>query len=197
MTTGLIKHNPLLKKPVMTVLALAEDITDRAALETAAAAAWDPSFSQTPGAIIDVLVRGGHMAACSFVNGEPYEGTLEDMQLDESVPDDAVAEVRLSLTDEGRALRTAYEPERTVADLLESRPQYDEVFRSVVASCATEAGATLPALEALIAAFPVTGGTEKTKVYPQYFIDALETAGAITWDGAWRATAAGRSLLAS
>lgn len=197
MTTDLIKHNPLLKKPVMTVLALAEDVTDRAALETAAAAAWDPSFSQTPGAIIDVLVRGGSMAACSFVNGEPYEGTLEDMQLDENVPDDAVAEVRLSLTDEGRALRTAYEPERTVAELLESRPQYDEVFRSVVSSCDTEAGATLPALEALIAAFPVTGGTEKTKVYPQYFIDALETAGAITWDGAWRTTAAGRSLLAS
>ncbi|MCI9262356.1 hypothetical protein [uncultured Adlercreutzia sp.] len=197
MTTDLIKHNPLLKKPVMTVLALAEDVTDRAALETAAAAAWDPSFSQTPGAIIDVLVRGGSMTACSFVNGEPYEGTLEDMQLDETVPDDAVAEVRLSLTDEGRALRTAYEPERTVAELLESRPQYDEVFRSVVSSCATEAGAALPTLEALIATFPVTGGAEKTKVYPQYFIDALETAGAITWDGAWRATAAGRSLLAS
>ena len=33
-------------------------------------------------------------------------------------------------------------------------------------------------------------------VYPQYFFDALETAGGIEWrDGAWRITEAGRQLL--
>ena len=34
------------------------------------------------------------------------------------------------------------------------------------------------------------------KVYPQYFLDALECAGGIAWDGAWRTTDAGRAALA-
>ena len=85
----LIKHNPLLKKPALLMLALAETTAERTALEEAAAAAWAPNFSQSPAATIDILVRAGALEEQLLINGEPYEGTLEDVQFDEAVPDDA------------------------------------------------------------------------------------------------------------
>ena len=123
MGEDIIKRNPMLKEPILTVLALAEEAGDRATLETTALQAWKPSFSQAPAAVIDTLVRHGFLSQQAFVNGEPYEGTLEDMQLDESVPDDAVAEVRLAVTEAGRSLASSYDPASTLAALFGERPR--------------------------------------------------------------------------
>lgn len=190
----IIKHNPMLKKPVLTVLALAHDASCRTALELAALDRWSESFSQSPATVIDVLVRHGFLAQQAFVDGQPYAGTLEDMQLDESVPDDACAEELISLTGEGRALVAAYDPEATLAALYEDCPRHASIFDAVLAACAAEEGASREALEATIEGLAPKGADGK-KVYPQYFLDALETAGALVWDGSWRATDAARTLL--
>ena len=34
------------------------------------------------------------------------------------------------------------------------------------------------------------------QVFPSYFISKLETVGGLTWDGSWKATEAGRQMLA-
>lgn len=196
MGEDIIKHNPMLKEPILTVLALAEEVGDRATLETTALQAWKPFFSQAPAAVIDTLVRRGFLSQQAFVNGEPYEGTLEDMQLDESVPDDAVAEVRLAVTEAGRSLASSYDPASTLAALFGERPRYADVFSAILSACAAEAGATREAVEAIVEAAAPTAADGK-KVYPQYFLDALECAGGIAWDGAWRITDAGRATTAS
>ena len=195
MGEDIIKHNPMLKEPILTVLALAEDAGDRATLEATALQVWKPSFSQTPAAVIDTLVRHGLIAQQSYVNGEPYEGTLEDMQLDESVPDDAVAEVRLVVTEVGRALAAAYDPASTLASLFGERPRYADVFSAILDAASADEGASREAIEAIVEAAAPTAADGK-KVYPQYFLDALECAGGIAWDGAWRTTDAGRAAAA-
>ncbi len=195
MGEDIIKHNPMLKEPILTVLALAEDAGDRATLEATALQVWKPSFSQTPAAVIDTLVRHGFIAQQSYVNGEPYEGTLEDMQLDESVPDDAVAEVRLAVTEVGRALAAAYDPAFTLASLFGERPRYADVFSAILDAASADEGASREAIEAIVEAAAPTAADGK-KVYPQYFLDALECAGGIAWDGAWRTTDAGRAAAA-
>lgn len=195
MGEDIIKHNPMLKEPILTVLALAEEVGDRATLETTALQAWKPFFSQAPAAVIDTLVLHGFLSQQAFVNGEPYEGTLEDMQLDESVPDDAVAEVRLAVTEAGRSLASSYDPASTLAALFGERPRYADVFSAILSACAAEAGATREAVEAIVEAAAPTAADGK-KVYPQYFLDALECAGGIVWGGAWRTTDAGRAALA-
>lgn len=195
MGEDIIKHNPMLKEPILTMLALAEEAGDRATLEAMALQVWKPSFSQAPAAVIDTLVRHGFLSQQAFVNGEPYEGTLEDMQLDESVPDDAVAEVRLAVTEAGRSLASSYDPASTLAALFGERPRYADVFSAILSACAAEAGATREAVEAIVEAAAPTAVDGK-KVYPQYFLDALECAGGIAWDGAWRTTDAGRAALA-
>ncbi len=195
MDEDIIKHNPMLKEPILTVLALAEEAGDRATLEAMALQAWKPFFSQAPAAAIDTLVRHGFIAQQSYVNGEPYEGTLEDMQLDESVPDDAVAEVRLAVTEAGRSLASSYDPASTLAALFGERPRYADVFSAILSACAADDGATREAIEAIVEAAAPTAADGK-KVYPQYFLDALECAGGIAWDGAWRTTDAGRAALA-
>lgn len=196
MGEDIIKHNPMLKEPILTVLALAEEAGDRATLEATALQVWKPSFSQAPAAVIDTLVRHGFLSQQSYVNGEPYEGTLEDMQLDESVPDDAVAEVRLAVTEVGRALGAAYDPASTLASLFGERPRYADVFSAILDAASADEGASREAIEAIVEAAAPTAADGK-KVYPQYFLDALECAGGIAWDGAWRTTDAGRATTAS
>lgn len=195
MGEDIIKHNPMLKEPILAVLALAEDTGDRATLEATALQVWKPSFSQAPAAVIDTLVRHGFLSQQAFVNGEPYEGTLEDMQLDESVPDDAAAEVRLAVSEAGRALAAAYDPASTLAALFGERPRYADVFSAILNAASAADGASREAIEVIVEAATPTAADGK-KVYPQYFLDALECAGGITWDGAWRTTDAGRAALA-
>ena len=147
---------------------------------------------------VDILVRNGALAEQLLVDGAPYDGTLDSLQADEAVPDDAVAEARIAITDAGRTLLAAYAPEATLQALIQSKPCYRDVFAAVLAACDAEAGASRTDLERIVNAFPQLKpdpATQRTAVYPQYFIDALETAGGIAWNGSWRTTDAGKAHL--
>lgn len=197
----LIKDNPHLKKPAMVLLDLFEQAGDaqaRQALEDAAQERWHAAFGRSPSAVIDILVRRRCLDEQVLIDGEPYAGTLEDAQTDESLPDDAQVEVRLALTEKGEDLRDRYAPDATMRALYEDRPGYEEVFGAVLWACSAEGGATRADLEAQMAALPQLQRDEQghTAVYPQYFLDALESAGGIEWrEGAWRITEAGKRLL--
>ena len=197
MAIDLIEHNPQLKKPVARVLAIAEECPscDRRDMESRVEACWDDAFPQTPGAVVDVLVRAGVFVEEIFVEGALYNGTLESIQLDESIPLDANVEVRLTLTDEGRALSRSIDPTRMVAELLSERPHYRNVFARVIGVCSRDGGASLPEVEAVIEKQGAVQSPSGDRVYPQYFIDALESAGAIEWSGSWRATSVGVAAL--
>ena len=176
----------------------AGDSERREDLENAAQEKWHAAFGRTPAAVVDILVRRRMLAEQVFINGEAYEGTLEAAQTDESLPDDAQVEVRLTLTEKGEDLRDAYAPGATMHALYEDRPGYSEVFNAMLWACSSEDGASRDEIEAQINELPPLQPNEKghKTVYPQYFFDALETAGGIEWrDGAWKITEAGRQLL--
>ena len=198
----IIAANPRLKRPILKVLSIvgASVEADRAGVEGEAAEAWEGSYSQSPSTVVDILVRNGAIVERVLVNGEPYAGTLEDVQLDDNVPDDAVAVERLALTEKGVGLMERYAPASTLGALFASRPQYADVFQAVLWACDDERGCQRADLEAQLMAMPQLGRdpqTGRTSVYPQYFIDALETAGGIAWDGAWHTTAAGKAMIAA
>ena len=198
----LINDNPQLKKPVLAVLAQlgdAEEPCRRADVERELAQSWDASYVRTPTATIDILVRRGALAEQVYVDGEPYKGTLQDVQTDESVADDAEAYETLAITEKGRALAEAHRPDATLRALLDEHPEYADVFSAVLWAASAQDGCSRADLEREINAFPQLkpdAESGRTRVYPQYFIDALETAGGIEWrQGAWRTTDAGKALL--
>lgn len=202
MTTDVIEHNPMLKKPLLAILAISAQLPDesRDAVETRALETWDDAYQQSPAVCVDVLVRTGALTERLLVDGEPYDGTLDDLQADEAVPEDAHAETRITLTDAGRALLDAYAPEATLRALIQSKPAYRDVFAAVLDACSADEGASRAQLEDIINTFPQLQPdppTQRTRVYPQYFIDALETAGGIAWNGSWHTTDTGKAQRAA
>lgn len=199
MAAELIEHNPALKASLLAILELcaAEQDAKRAAIEEQAAKQWGEAFRLSPSACIDTLVRNNALQQQVYINGQEYRGALEDAQTDESVPDDAEIEVRLNITEAGTRLLSDYNPATTLSALFTEKPGYQEIFIAAIQACSSPAGCSLPDLEGAITQFPAlqpNAETGQTKVYPQYFIDALETAGGIVWDGTWRATEAGRAM---
>ena len=196
MASKFIEHNPALKKPALAVLQVVSenDGAGRASVESAAAAAWKPAYRLAPSAVVDALVREGLLHEQITVDGQPYDGTLEDVYRDDSVADTAEVDAVISLPEAGAKLLQQYAPAATLAALRDDRPAYAPVFQAALEACAAEGGATREQLEAAIegaiAQHGITGANGQ-KVYPQYFIDALETAGGLEWNGAWHTTEAG------
>jgi hypothetical protein len=197
MEHDLIVDNPHLKKPTLAVLGLFEgdEPLRRNDVEARAAEGWEASFAHNPTVVVDILVRTRALAEQTYVNGEPYPGTLEDVQTDENVPDDAEAWTSLSITEKGRDLLERHTPANALYALFDEKPEHADVFRAVLWACDTDEGCPRAELEKQID--EVAGPQDpRAKVYPQYFIDALETAGGIAWDGAWKTTPAGRAFVA-
>lgn len=202
MAHELIEHNPMYKRPALIVLTLMQKQPEatRAQIEEQATAQWQDSFFQSPTVTLDVLIRNGIVTEQVLIDGEPYSGSLEDAMMDADIAEDAQAEARIAMTEQGEAILVDYTPEVTLAQLIEERPHYEDVFRAVLAACICDGGASRGEVEAVINEKPQLKPdptTKQTKVYPQYFIDALETAGGIQWDGAWHTTEAGKGVLAT
>ncbi len=200
MEHNLVQDNPRLKQPVRAVLAQFEDnaVRRRDEVERAVEPGWDATCAASPAIAVDILVRNRALSEQAFVDGEPYDGKLSDVLTDERVADDAEAWSTLELTEEGRRLAAACAPENALRALFDERPRYTDAYLAVLWACSDKDGCTRSDLEAQLgdlSALQPDPQTGRRTVYPQHFIDALESAGAIVWDGAWRTTEAGRAAL--
>lgn len=202
MSSELIDHNPMLKKPILLTLSICADLdgASRLLIEERAGESWEASFTHAPASVIDALIRSEYVTEQITVDGVAYNGTLEEAYRDDGVPDDAEVDALLGITESGKAVIASYAPEKTLAELIDSRPAYVTVFNAVLSACDSSDGASRDALEAVIDA-TISGNAisaaDGGKIYPQYFLDALETAGGISWNGAWRTTEAGRAAINS
>ena len=202
MSVELIEHNPTFKKPCMLLLSTcaSDDIKNRTQLLDAVVDSWEKSWRHTPDAMISILVANKALLEAITVDGEPYQGTLEDIQLDLDIDENAQVTSTLTVTELGQQILTDYAPKNTLNQLLDEKSKYGDVFQVALAACNKEDGCSLSDLEAAINSMPALQPDPKdrqTKVYAQFFIDALESAGAIEWKGAWRTTAAGKDILAA
>ncbi len=197
MAIDVVEHNPRLKAPVACVLGLVADgaLYARDEIERSATEAWADSFTQKPATVIDILVRAGAVSELLTVDGEPYDGTMEDIQLDESISLEAEVSDRIAITDAGRQLSSSIDPTNTLRALFDERPHYKETFKRVLSVCLPQEGASREALEQAIESCGSIISPDGARVYPQFFMDALESAGGIAWDGAWRTTDAGRQFV--
>ncbi|MEA5020631.1 MAG: hypothetical protein VB027_09725 [Gordonibacter sp.] len=200
MAINIIEHNPMLKKPLLAVLSAVDTHTptSRSKLEASLLGAWSNEYAQSPSVSIDILARSGALSEHLCVNGEPYNGTLEDLQCDENIDEDVEVEVQIFLTDEGSELIKAYTPLATLQTLIASKPLYRSVFETILRACNTETGCSCADLERTLAPIPQLQPhpeTQQTAVYPQYFIDALESAGGIFWKQSWFTTDAGKTVI--
>lgn len=201
MGSSLIDHNPLLKQPILQVLTLVEQ--NPGALRTEIEDKADPlfegftSFTQTPTTVVDVLLRNEALKERIFVDGEIYKGSLQDIQLDADIAEDAAVEQYISLSETGAEILDEYAGDKKLHQLFAEKPEYVEVFMKALEVCNSEEGSALPTLESELNVLPQLAADQHgvQQIYPQYFIDSLETAGAITWQGSWHTTEAGRAVM--
>jgi hypothetical protein len=196
MANKLIDSNPKLKKPALVLLDVCarQDSESRAIIEDAAAQTWPAAARQSVASVLDALVRSGCLSEQITIDGCPYDGTLEDVYRDDTVDLDANVDAIISITAEGLNAIEDYKPESTLSTLLSEKHEYETVFLAALDACCSEGGASRNSLEDAIEAAVRSGGVTASgggRIYPQYFIDALESAGGIEWDGSWRITSAG------
>lgn len=117
--------------------------------------------------------------------------------LDEDEVDDLVADFALETTAAGADVAEAMSPRRRLDALLEGEPDRQAAFAEVLAFC--EEPRPFREVEAYLRG---SGALEDLRarngrpLQASYFVDMLERAGGLEWDGAWRVTEAGGRLLA-
>jgi hypothetical protein len=212
MTWDVIEKNPLLKAPLLHVLATVKDNpnTKRTKIEQLADETRNfngPVLQQTS-TFVDILVRGGALIEQIYVNDEPYSGTLQQLQTDASVTESASILQILQITKRGLQILDSYSASNTLRELLQNDIDNSSVYHSMLVACSSQVGVSLSELEQLIdkaicenqqldsqISQSQTANNAQTRIYPQYFIDSLEKSGGIYWNGNWKTTDAGKLVI--
>lgn len=200
-SVGLLEHNPLLRQPALTVLRIAQQQPGaiRQSIEAAATNALiGRNLFQPIPILVDVLIRNGALNEAVLVDGTSYEHGFQGLQTDSTIDAEAQVERLITITKTGSDLLAAYDGHNRLAELLEREPPLRNIYLSILRSCKEKAGCTRLELEELIDALvsgDATVGNSHSKLYPQYFLDSLETAGGITWEQSWRVTEAGEVVI--
>ena len=191
----------------------ADAANQRADANQADAVAADQSFDDTVEAVVKRLKanRANTLAlcACLAVLSTQNAHALLRIMIDcggveaEEVPEpacepgdekqDQPVDYTVRTTEAGRAALARFEPTKRFGRMLQDEPAgYAQAYAIVLALC--EDGATKAAIEQALEGNPALSNPKQ--VFPSYFISKLETVGGLTWDGSWKATEAGRQMLA-
>lgn len=197
---SVINENPASKKLVFAALEAAGAQVDRSVL--VARLSELPrvrTCMQTPQTVISLMVNYGALNETILVDGIPYEGSLDDLQDDETVLEDAEISYLIETTAMGQRLLEDNAAHTVIARLFTDRPQHAETFLKVLQFCNVEEGRPMKQIEAYLEqdaeALGVNPETGFPAVYPAYFTTALEEAGAMEWDGVWKLTREGKEYV--
>jgi hypothetical protein len=202
MPNELLEHNPLLRQPLLLVLAacLEQESTCRQEIEASVIDRNPGAFHrQAPATVVNILVRNGMIEEQLVINQDSYGGSLAEAQTDEHLDDDAQIEQRIFVTNKGRQILDEYSPDIRLRALLDSRPEYSRVFCKILTLCADNSkGQSRADLEQELMKDPLLQPDSfgASAIYPQYFLDALESAGGIVWRDSWFTTKAGKAVVA-
>jgi hypothetical protein len=143
---------------------------------------------QSAGILLDCLMKADALV-------ESLPAPQYDPDIDEEVVDpEAIA---YTLTDAAAAALETLAPARRLDALFVSEPGRVAGFKKLLAFCAAQPR-TRNEIDALLAedcAHEPKRAGGFPGLYPSYYADALERAGALVWDEGWRTTEEGRSLL--
>lgn len=151
---------------------------------------------QALSSVADMLVRRGALTCCVKVNGDAYEGAIEDAIADETLTEeDAVAEYYV-ITPAGTLLAAAFEPASRLEALFDERPHLAGALVRTLELCDREGGLSTKELQDLL---DVEGllfrdpRTDIPTIWPSLYGNLLKDSGGIRWEHAWITTEAGRS----
>ena len=200
----LVQANPACRSSYRAALLAADAPIECDALADVIASAPHPAtFIQSPQNVVTTLVRAGVLSQIVLIDGAPYDGSPEDLFDDDTVPDDAEVTYLVQLTDAGALALAEMAPEKRVRELLRQKPSYTATFLKVIEMTAQPGGAEKESIEKQIYqdrdALRLNQRTHLPSIYPVYYLNALEEAGAIQWNAdraVWMATDAGRAALA-
>ncbi len=93
-------------------------------------------------------------------------------------------------TEAGRKVVEQHGASARLMQLLANEPHYLEIYKQVLAFCQTPR--TMGEIDHLLQDNPAL---ENPKVYASYFIDRLEAAGGLEWEGKWRTSEAAKPFI--
>lgn len=175
-----------------------EQISEREAADYVETQKTSVNQVQSGESIIAVLIRRGGLDRIITVDGKPYDGTLQEVQEDDSIPDDAIIESYVQTTQAGHEVARAFRELNSMQALFSKFPKFVPGFTVVLEQCCNEEGKTTNELqEALIEAGIIgPGNTQSQEIHASYFTSKLERYGALVWDRKrWCTTDKGREAL--
>lgn len=131
-------------------------------------------------------VEGALVDTDDACDAEADEGEGETLRVSKPEP------ARYRATADGLAAVAQENPAARFASFMEENAVYAPIFRTVLEACETEGGATKRQIDQLVDHDPLC---QEPRRFSGYFIDKLEEADAIVFEGTWRITDAGRALL--
>lgn len=147
---------------------------------------------------IEELVPGCKPAGEETSSGEEpgeevqgFEGDAEDALF--SSNDSNRGPICFATTEAGLIVANSHRPSGAIEELvMEGEPRYGDAYLLVLNACSKPQ--SKKQLEELLNGNPAM---ENPKLYASFFIDKLERAGAVVWDGGWCLTKEGRSFVES
>ena len=155
---------------------------------------------QSGASLVATLVRNGGLTRHILANGEPYEGTMQQLQADETLPADAPIEYFVEATPAATDVSAAWRQTHEVAALLAEFPQFADGFLAVLASCSANEGKTTQQLQDELIDLGIIkpGLADAQQLHASYFTSKLQQYGALVWDRKrWHATPKGEAAIAS
>lgn len=195
----LFERDPANVKIYVAVLEQCVDRTDElSAAEFAESLRTNIEQIQSGASIVSTLIRRGGLERTILVDGQPYEGSLEALQSDDNVPDDAVIESFVQTTDAGIDMAANYRDSTQAKALYAELPDFAPGFKLVLAECASPEGKSTGELQdALVAAGIIGPGLSQAQViHASFFTGKLESYGLLEWGNKrWHTTVSGKEGL--
>lgn len=197
-TRAFLKENPSYVRPAFDVLSFCESEQPfEAIVSLLEETAYAKTFVARSDAFVALLRDQGLLSMTVYVDGECYEGTLDDLRDDESVSDEAVVSYGFTVTDEGRDAALAIAPKGRLATLFEADEADNPVYCRILVLADQPTGVAKAELEKTLLSeglIPIDERTGLPSIFPSYYIDNLERAGGLVWESTWKTTDEGRRL---
>lgn len=150
---------------------------------------WEGDDAQEDSNAADVFAADAESEKGEFL----YEEGLEtsDLNIESEDAEEPVVETFL-ISEAGATSLAAFRAADPIADLRSRHERYEPLFTEILNFCRTPQAKA--AIDDIVRGNPLT---ENPRVLPAFFIDQLERAGALIWDGGWKTAEAGEQWLAA
>ncbi|WP_304902732.1 hypothetical protein [Adlercreutzia caecimuris] len=194
-----LRENPVLVRPSCDVIQYCAQERIMSDIELfVASREYSKVFVKTPTALVTILVNNGYLSELTYVDGEAYSGSIDDLLADEGISEDAIIEHRYKSTPSGQEIAETFLPAKLISKLFDECPEHTNAFMAVLRMCVD--GDLLTKEDIALALegkdlVPHDARTGLPKMLPSYFTDKLERAGVLEWKHGWRITSEGRAFL--